>query len=395
MPVATDSALSAWPPPSSWPSRRLRQRRLHLTRVLHLPRRPRRTGRRRPQTRPAANPAPTWTRSIAAAQEEGQVNLIALPPTWANYAGVIASFNEKYPDIETPVQLPDAASAEELVAVGHATGLGHDARRARDQPGDLPPSPRRGLLGTYRPSLWDEIPDNLKDPDGHWVASYYGVLQLGVNNTIVPDFQPTSFAELRNAPAGTVSINDDPRVAGSAFAAVMAASLANGGSFDDIMPGIQYYADLAEAGIFNPTNVTEATILSGETPIVIDWSYNFPGLIPKVEEAGFEFFTVFPTDAVYASYYCQGVVADSPHPNAAKLWIDHLSSDEAALEYLEGGAIPARFTTLVENGTITEDMLTNLPPAELVADVSFMTTEQTEAANAALVENWGPMVLGE
>ncbi len=28
----------------------------------------------------------------------------------------------------------------------------------------------------------------------------------------------------------------------------MAASLANGGSFDDIMPGIQYFADLKAAG---------------------------------------------------------------------------------------------------------------------------------------------------
>jgi putative spermidine/putrescine transport system substrate-binding protein len=331
----------------------------------------------------------------AAAEEEGQVNLIALPPTWANYAGVIASFNEKYPAIETPVQLPDAASADELVAV--------DTQRGSDtMPDVLDISPAisiqavdEGYFGTYMPSLWDEIPDSLKDPDGHWVASYYGVLQLGVNNTIVPDFQPTSFADLRNAPAGTVSINDDPRIAGAAFAAVMAASLANGGSFDDIMPGIQYFADLAEAGIFNPTNVTEATILSGETPIVIDWSYNFPGLIPKVEDAGFEFFTAFPTDAVYASYYCQGVVADSPNPNAAKLWVEHLVSDEAALEFLEGGAIPARFPTLVENGTITEEMQANLPPAELIADVSFMTPEQTDAANAALVENWGPMVLGE
>ena len=32
---------------------------------------------------------------IAAANEEGQVNLIALPPTWANYEGILASFNEK------------------------------------------------------------------------------------------------------------------------------------------------------------------------------------------------------------------------------------------------------------------------------------------------------------
>ena len=69
-------------------------------------------------------------------------------------------------------------------------------------------------------------------------------------------------------------------------------------------------------------------------------------------------------------------------------------SDEAALAFLEGGAIPARYATLVENGTITEDMQANLPPAELVADVSFMTAEQTAAANAALAENWGPMVPG-
>ena len=98
---------------------------------------------------------------------------------------------------------------------------------------------------------------------------------------------------------------------------------------------------------------------------------------------------------MYASYYCQGVVADSPNPNAAQLWIEHLVSDEAALAFLEGGAIPARFPTLVENGTITEEMQANLPPADLIADVSFMTAEQTDAANAALVENWGPMVLGE
>ncbi len=50
-----------------------------------------------------------------------------------------------------------------------------------------------------------------------------------------------------------MSINGDPRTAGAAFAGVMAASLANGGSFDDIMPGIQYFADLKATGVFNPT----------------------------------------------------------------------------------------------------------------------------------------------
>ena len=63
-------------------------------------------------------------------------------------------------------------------------------------------------------------------------------------------------------------------------------------------------------------------------------------------------------------------MAGSPNPNAARLWIEHLLSDEGALAFLEGGAIPARYPTLVENGTITEDMLANLPPAELIAQVA-------------------------
>jgi putative spermidine/putrescine transport system substrate-binding protein len=102
-----------------------------------------------------------------------------------------------------------------------------------------------------------------------------------------------------------------------------------------------------------------------------------------------------PSDGVYGSYYAQGVVADSPHPNAARLWIEHIVSDEGALGYLEGGAIPARYATLVENGTITEDMLANLPSADLIQQIEamgFPTAEQIAAAQEVIAENWGPMV---
>jgi putative spermidine/putrescine transport system substrate-binding protein len=328
---------------------------------------------------------------VAAANEEGQVNLIALPPTWANYAGVIAAFNEKHPEIETPVQQPDASSAEELVAV--------ETQRGTDtMPDVLDVSPAiaqqaldEGIWDTFMPSTWDEIPEALKDPDGHWVASYYGIMALGVNTTII-ETVPTSFADLMNAGPGQVAINGDPREAGAAFAAVMAASLANGGSFDDIMPGIQFFADLKAAGVLSSTAVTEASVTSGETPIVLDWSYNFPGLQGTIEDAGFTYEVVFPSDVVYGAYYCQGPVVDSPNPNAARLWVEHLVSDEAALNFLEGGAIPARYAAMVEAGTITDDMLSALPPAELIEQISFPNNDQVAAAQAALVENWGPMV---
>jgi putative spermidine/putrescine transport system substrate-binding protein len=327
-----------------------------------------------------------------AAQAEGQVNLIALPDSWANYAGILQSFRDKYPGVDNPVANPDASSADELTAVKTLAGQ-------PDMPDALDVGPSfalqaadEGLWAPFQPSTWDEIPATLRDPDGNWVAAYYGIMAIGTNTTLV-DEAPQTFADLADPQyAGQVALNGDPREAGAAFAAVMAASLANGGSFDDIMPGIQFFADLKSSGNLSDVQVTEASILSGETPIVLDWTYNFPGLQSQIEEAGFEVDVVVPSDGVYGSYYSQGVVADGPHPNAARLWIEHILSDEGALGYLEGGAIPARYAAMVESGVITDDMLANLPPAELIEQIEFPTDEQLAAAQEALATNWGPMV---
>ena len=217
-------------------------------------------------------------------------------------------------------------------------------------------------------------------------------MAIGTNTTLVEN-APQTFADLADPQyEGQVALNGDPREAGAAFAAVMAASLANGGSFDDIMPGIQFFADLKSSGNLSDVQVTEASVLAGETPIVLDWTYNFPGLQSQIEEAGFEVEVVVPSDGVYGSYYSQGVVADGPHPNAARLWIEHILSDEGALGYLEGGAIPARYAAMVESGVITDDMLANLPPAELIEQIEFPTLDQIAAAQEALAANWGPMV---
>ncbi len=327
-----------------------------------------------------------------AAQEEGQVNLIALPDTWANYGGILQSFRDKYPGVDNPVANPDASSADELTAVKTLAGQ-------PDMPDALDVGPSfalqaadEGLWAPFQPSTWEEIPATLRDPDGNWVAAYYGIMAIGSNTTLVEE-APQTFADLTDPQyEGLVALNGDPREAGAAFAAVMAASLANGGSFDDIMPGIQFFAELKASGNLSDVQVTEASVLAGETPIVLDWTYNFPGLQSQLEEAGFEVAVVVPSDGVYGSYYSQGVVADGPHPNAAKLWIEHILSDEGALGYLEGGAIPARYAAMVESGVITDDMLANLPPAELIEQIEFPTLDQIAAAQEALAANWGPMV---
>jgi len=321
-----------------------------------------------------------------------KVNLIALPDEWANYKGVLASFGEKYPGVEYPVQNPNASSQEELDAIVNLAGQD-------DMPDAIDVSPAKaiiaadqGLWQPYEPTTIGEVPSNMKDPDGNWVSAYYGIMSIGTNTTIVPN-APTSFADLAKPEyEGLVALNGDPRESGSALAAVMAASIANGGSPDDIMPGIQFFADLKASGNLIPTEVTQATVISGETPIALDWSYNYPGLAAAVADAGFTIEINFPTDAAYGAPYAQGVVAGSPHQACAKLWVEHILSDEAALAYLQGGGMPARYAAVDAAGLISEADKANLPPADLLENVVFLTPEQSAAANELLLANWGPMV---
>jgi putative spermidine/putrescine transport system substrate-binding protein len=320
------------------------------------------------------------------------VNLIALPDEWANYKGILQSFRDKYPGVENPVQNPNGSSQEELDAIVNLEGQPDMPDAIDVSPAKATIATQEGLWTPFTPSTDAEIPDNLKDPDGNWVAAYYGVMALQTNTTIVPT-APKTWADLAKPDyKGLVALNGDPRTSGSAIAAVMAASLANGGSPDDIMPGIQYFADLKASGNLIPTEVTQATVISGETPIAIDWSYNYPGLAAAIEDAGYTVEINFPTDGVYGGYYAQGVVAGSPHQACGKLWIEHILSDEGALGYLEGGAMPARYAAVDAAGLISAEDKANLPPADVLAQVQFLTEEQTAAADAAIQENWGPMV---
>ncbi len=320
------------------------------------------------------------------------VNLIALPDDWANYAGILQSFRDKYPGVENPVADPDASSADEMNAVETLAGQDGMPDNVDVSPAIAQEMVDKGLFEPYVLTTDAEIPAGLKDAANNCSAAYYGIMAIGTNTTIVPN-APLTFADLTKPEyKGLVSLNGDPRESGAAFAAVMAASIANGGSADDILPGIQFFADLKASGNLGGTDVTTATVLSGETPIFIDWSYNLPGIRGELEAAGLTVEVNFPSDGIYGGFYAQGVVKDSPHQACSKLWLEHIFSDEGALGYLEGGAVPARIEAITAAGLVTDESKVNLPPDELLGQVSFLTPSQIAAANAVLAEQWGPMV---
>jgi putative spermidine/putrescine transport system substrate-binding protein len=319
---------------------------------------------------------------VRAAQDEGELNVIALPPDWANYGEVISTFEEKY-DIEVNSAQPDAASQDEINAANELAGTD----RAPDvfDLGQSVALANTDMFAPYQVATWDDIPEEFKDPDGAWVNDYGGYMSIGYDSAVVPEV--TSLADLLEPEfEGKVALNGDPTQAGAAFSGVMMAAIANGGSADDIAPGVDFFTELKEAGNFLTVDPDSTTIEQGTTPVVIDWDYLGAAAAANVDT----WKTVVPEEAVVAGYYFQAINADAPHPAAARLWQEFLYSDEGQNLWLEGGARPVRGDAMAEAGTIDAELWGALP--EVSGDPVVPTDDQTVTAGEYLAANWSKAI---
>ena len=322
---------------------------------------------------------------VAAAKEEGTLNVIALPPDWTNYDEMISTFSEKY-GITVDSAQPDASSQDEINAAEQLAGTD----RAPDV-FDLGSAVARAnvdMFAPYQVETWDDIADELKDPEGRHVSDYTGFMSIGYDAGSVP--APTSVEDLLGPQyKGKVALNGDPTQAGAAFNGVVMAALGTGGSADDVQPGIDFFAELKDAGNFLPVDPTPATIASGQTPVVIDWDYTNAAQT-EANAGKRDWKVVVPEGAVVSSYYQQAINEDAPHPAAARLWQEFLFSDEGQNIWLKGYGRPVRAEAMEAAGTIDEQAFAALPEAQ--GEAVNLTPEQEEAAKTVLGAGWAQAI---
>jgi putative spermidine/putrescine transport system substrate-binding protein len=331
---------------------------------------------------------------IAAAKKEGTLTTIALPHDWCGYGDVIAGFKAKY-GLEVNELNPDAGSGDEIEAIKANKGnTGPQAPDVIDVGLSFGPSAKAdGLIQPYKVSTWDSIPDSAKDADGFWYGDYYGVLSFVVNTDIVKDV-PKDWADLKKSDyANSIALAGDPRASNQAVQAVYAAGIATGEKDPTKAgeAGLAYFAELNKAGNLVPVIGKSASLAQGSTPIVVAWDYN--GLSwrdtlkgnPPVE-------VVVPASGVNAGVYVQAISAFAPHPNAAKLWMEYLYSDEGQLGWLKGYCHPIRFNDLAQKKAIPQDMLDKLPPAAAYEKAVFPTLDEQAAGKAAITTKWDTVV---
>jgi putative spermidine/putrescine transport system substrate-binding protein len=332
---------------------------------------------------------------IDAAKAEGMLTTIALPHSWCGYGDVIAGFKAKYPEISVNELNPDAGSGDEVEAIKANQGnMGPQAPDVIDVGLSFGPSAKAdSLIQPYKVSTWDTIPDAAKDADGYWYGDYYGVLSFIVNKDLIKT-TPQDWSDLLGPDfANAVALAGDPRASNQAIQGVYAAGLsrAGGDASKASQAGLEFFAELNKAGNFVPVIGKSAPLAQGSTPVIIAWDYN--GLSWAKDLAGNPpVDVVVPKTGVVAGVYVQAISAYAPHPNAAKLWMEWLYSDEGQLLWLKGFCHPIRFNDLAKNGKIPQDLMDALPPAAAYEAAVFPTLDEQNAAKPAITENWDKVV---
>jgi putative spermidine/putrescine transport system substrate-binding protein len=327
---------------------------------------------------------------VTAAKAEGGLTTIALPHDWCNYGEAISTFTSKY-GIPINELNPDAGSGDEVEAIkANKDNKGPQAPDVIDVGLSFGPQAKTdGLIAAYKVSTWDSIPDTAKDPDGFWYGDYYGVLAFESNKTAVPT-PPTDWNDLLDpSHKNQIALAGDPRVSNQAIQTVYAAALSQpGGSLDNAQPGLDFFKKLNDAGNLVPTIAKPGTIDQGATPLTIRWTYN--ALAHRDTAAGNpEIDVTVPKTGRFGGLYVQAISAFAPHPNAAKLWMEFLYSDEGQNIWLKGYCNPIRFDDMSSRSVIPADMLAKLPDT---AGAVFPTLDQLNKATTLITKNWDSVV---
>lgn len=319
----------------------------------------------------AANAAqPNMDDLIAAAQQEGRVDSLGMPDSWANWKDTWADLKEEYGLEHSDT---DMSSAEEI-AKFRAEG-----ENASADIGDVgiafgPIAVEQGVTQPYKPSHWEQIPDWAKDKDGHWALAYTGTIAMIINKDLVPeDERPHAFADLLE---GDYSVAVGPVGSGAQNnAAVLAAAYARGGDESDLQPGLELFGDLAEQGRLSLTDLTIAALEKGEIEVGLLWDFNALNYRDQIDRDRFE--VSIPSDASVVSGYTTIINKYAPHPNAAKLAREYIFSDAGQANLAKGYARPIRAEHLDFDDATAAKLLPDSEYANARPIEDFEAWEQT------------------
>jgi len=206
-----------------------------------------------------------------------------------------------------------------------------------------------GLLEQYESPNIEDIPEDLRDPDGYWTGVYVGALGFCSNLEILEELgiePPTSWEDLL-APEleGNIAMAH-PATSGTAFTAFwtvvtlkadeLEAEEEGAGYDEDGSPteaamdaAFEYFAQLHQNILqYTRSGAAPGTMAGqGEIAVAIIFSHD----CTKLQVEGFEGIleTTFPEEGTGYEIGGMALIAGAPEPEAARMWYDWAITKEA------------------------------------------------------------------
>ncbi|MDB5805024.1 MAG: transporter substrate-binding protein [Betaproteobacteria bacterium] len=258
------------------------------------------------------------------------------PPEWADWASQIAAIKAKT-GVTVPFDNKNSGQAMAQIAAEKANpvadvtyvGVTFGVQAKKD-----------GLVMPYKPAKFDQIPADLKDPEGYWFTIHSGTLGFMVNvDALGGKPIPKSWKDLLKPEYKGMIGYLDPPSAFVGYVGAVAVNTALGGTLDDFTPAMNYFKELKKNQPIIPKQTSYARVLSGEIPILFDYDFNAYRAKYK-DKANIAF--VIPAEGTVAVPYVMSMVAKAPHQAEAKKVLDFVLSDEGQALWANAYLRPVR-----------------------------------------------------
>jgi putative spermidine/putrescine transport system substrate-binding protein len=262
------------------------------------------------------------------------------PPEWADWASQLRAIKERTgitvpPDNKNSGQTLAQLVAEKASPVAdmayYGVTFGIQARK-------------EGVTAPFKPSAWAEIPDGLKDPDGHWFTIHSGTLGFMVNvDALKGRPVPRSWADLLKPEYKGLVGYLDPASAFVGYVGAVAVNAARGGTLDNFTPAIEYFKALKRNEPIVPKQTSYARVLSGEIAILLDYDFNAYRARYK-DRANVEF--VIPAEGTLVVPYVMSLVNRGPNAANGRRALEFVLSDEGQAIWANAFLRPVRASAI-------------------------------------------------
>ena len=305
----------------------------------------------------AADPA-----LVEAAKKEGEVIWYTTQIISQLVRPVSAAFEKKY---GIKVRSTRANSTELSVKIINESRAGRPQSDVFDGTSTVVPLKKEGFVLQWLPDPAKSYPAAYKDPEGYWVANNLFFLTPGFNTALVPKgTEPRSYQALLDPKwRGKIAWSTSPTSSGGpGFIGTVLTEMGT-------ESGMLYLRELSKQRIANIGSAAREVldqVIAGEYPLALQ-IFNHHTVISGKKGAPVDWIKMEPVTGTLSVI---SVHKNAPHPNAAKLLVDFITSPEGQNIFRDAEYLPA--------DPAVQALTPSLKPDEGRFRTHFFTPEQTE-----------------